>query len=92
MELALARAARRGIFRPTCLVHSLALVDLLRRGGAPGAVIRLGVRPGEIASDSAAIEAHAWVELDGLMLDGATAQGRWFTPLGTVRAATRTRR
>lgn len=92
MELALARAGRRGLFRPTCLVHSLALVDLLGRNGATGAVIRLGVRPGTRSDVGRGLEAHAWVELDGLMLDGGTAQARRFTPLGAVQAAPPPRR
>lgn len=120
LELALARAGRRGLFRPSCLVHSMALVAMLARHGAPGAVIRLGVRPGgrgdlggmrsgdagspggtdavtvggaagdsgtpQVATRVATIEAHAWVELDGLTLDGGTGHVRRFTPLGSVRA------
>ncbi|HEX5580611.1 MAG TPA: hypothetical protein VFX39_03475, partial [Gemmatimonadaceae bacterium] len=33
---AIDRASRRGLFRPTCLVRSLALVRLLERWGVPG--------------------------------------------------------
>ncbi len=41
---ALDRAARRGLFRPSCLVRSLALLRLLERGGVSGARMRIGVR------------------------------------------------
>lgn len=91
LELALARAARRGLFRPTCLVRSLALADLLGRHGVKGAEIRIGVRQpsAETAAPQAtsgALEAHAWVELDGTILGDDPRQARRFTPLGGVRA------
>lgn len=90
LELALARAARRGLFRPTCLVRSLALADLLGRHGLKGAEIRIGVRQpwGEAAGAQAttgSLEAHAWVELDGTILGDDPRQARRFTPLGGVR-------
>lgn len=90
LELAIARAARRGLFRPTCLVRSLALADLLTSHGVPGAEIRVGVRhPGASAAPMSAagtrLEAHAWVELDGLVLDEDTRRTHSFTPLGGVR-------
>lgn len=60
---ALTRAARYGVFRPRCLVRSLALQRMLRRHGVDGAEIRIGVRfqDGEFG-------AHAWIELDGRVL------------------------
>ncbi len=90
LELAIARAARRGIFRPSCLVRSLALADLLARRGVAGAEIRVGVRhPGEgVASPGESgpqLEAHAWVELDGVVLGDDYRRAHSFTPLGGVR-------
>jgi hypothetical protein len=90
LELALARAERRGLFRPTCLVRSLALADLLASHGVTGAEIRIGVRPpaedGSAPLDRRSLEAHAWVELDGMVLGDDPRRARRFTPLGGVRA------
>lgn len=47
----------------TCLTQSLVLVWLLERRGIP-AELRIGVRKGERG-----FEAHAWVELDGAVLN-----------------------
>jgi hypothetical protein len=52
-------AAHRLPMRSTCLTRSLALACLLRRRGAP-AHVRIGVR-----FASGALDAHAWVELEG---------------------------
>src|SRR6185437_2309636 len=38
------RAARRGVFRPKCLVRSMALHRMLERSSIEGSVIRIGVR------------------------------------------------
>lgn len=90
LELALARAERRGLFRPTCLVRSLALADLLASHGVAGAEIRIGVRPpaegGTEPPDRRSLEAHAWVELDGVVLGDDPRRARRFTPLGGVHA------
>lgn len=56
-------AARRGLVRTSCLQHALVLWTLLKRHGFDAA-IRFGVRKNE-----AALEAHAWVELDGRVLN-----------------------
>lgn len=45
-----------------CLTRSLALAWILRRRGLPGELC-LGVR-----NSTGAFEAHAWVEVDGLVL------------------------
>lgn len=91
LELALARAGRRGLFRPSCLVRSLALAELLERHGVRGAEIRIGVRPRPLAGGEprppAPLEAHAWVELDGQILGEDARSARRFTPLGGLRAA-----
>ena len=60
---AVRRVAIYGIFRPTCLVRSLAICRLLRREGIEGGRIRVGValREGKFV-------AHAWVEHDGVVI------------------------
>src|SRR5690606_26453267 len=56
-------AGRRGPLAANCLPQSLLLYFLLRRRGfAP--TLKIGVRKQE-----AALDAHAWVELDGHSLD-----------------------
>ena len=81
---AVRRAARLSPVAPSCLVRSLALADVLARAGVPGGLIRLGVR-----RDGRALDAHAWVELDGRVIgDDPRHVGR-FTPLGAVLPARR---
>jgi hypothetical protein len=60
LGLAIVRAARFGVFRPQCLVRSVALSRMLTSRGIDGAVVKIGVRRagGEFL-------AHAWVELAG---------------------------
>lgn len=60
---AITRAAGYGVFRPQCLVRSLAIQRMLRRRGVTGSTIRIGVRlrDGEF-------NAHAWVEIGGLVI------------------------
>ncbi|MEO5595972.1 MAG: lasso peptide biosynthesis B2 protein [Lysobacteraceae bacterium] len=60
-ELA-AIAGRRSAIRTTCLRQALLLQWLLRRRGLD-AQLRIGVR-----KNNAALDAHAWVELDGVAL------------------------
>lgn len=72
-ELA-AIAGRRGAVPATCLPQSLLVHALLRRRGlAPE--LKLGVRQGGMG-----LQAHAWVELDGIALGPGEAD---FTPLVT---------
>lgn len=73
LERAVARASRNGLFRPSCLVRSVALGDLLRRRGVTHACLRVGVRwvEGEF-------RAHAWVELDGQPVGDAPEVGAVF--------------
>lgn len=70
-------AARRGPYRPACLPRSLALWAILRWQGHP-AELRLGVRKKE-----GALQAHAWVELDGRPLNDRLGVGERFAPLET---------
>ena len=58
--------------RPRCLARSLALRSLLRRQGVD-ARLRLGVR-----KDGSLLDAHAWVEADGVMVGEA---GEGYAPL-----------
>jgi hypothetical protein len=74
-------AARYGVFRPKCLVRSLALNRMLDERGIPGSVIRVGVR----MQPSRDFDAHAWVELDGLVLGDTEEHVGTFTPLPDLR-------
>jgi hypothetical protein len=56
-------AARRGPYSATCLPRSLTLWWLLRRRGIDS-YLRIGVR-----KEADRLEAHAWVELRGLVLN-----------------------
>jgi hypothetical protein len=58
-----AAASRRGLCRGNCLEQSLVLWALLRERGIH-AQLRVGVRKGE-----GGLEAHAWVELEGVVLN-----------------------
>ena len=78
---ALKRAERYGPWRGACLVRSLALHRLLERGGVPGSVVRVGVRLG--GDSNPAFEAHAWVEVQGVVVgDRPSVKTQW-TMLGT---------
>lgn len=66
-------AGRHGAISATCLRQSLLLYWILRRRGLQP-VVRLGVRK----SAGAALDAHAWVELDGHPLATAPIQHQPF--------------
>ncbi|MCB1033151.1 MAG: lasso peptide biosynthesis B2 protein [Acidobacteria bacterium] len=73
------RAARGLPFSTSCLDRSAALLDLLRREGLEGD-LRIGVRRG-----LEGVEAHAWVELNGEVLnDSADVHQRYSAFQGTV--------
>lgn len=76
MAIAVDRAARLGLFRPTCLVRAIALEKLLHREHVNSATVRVGV-----LRDEAALLAHAWIELDGRVLGDSPANVRRFVPL-----------
>jgi hypothetical protein len=61
--LAVHRASDYGLFRPSCLIRSIALVRLLDRAGIRGAALRAGVKR---RNDQ--FLAHAWVELGETVL------------------------
>ncbi|MBA3443364.1 MAG: lasso peptide biosynthesis B2 protein [Gemmatimonadales bacterium] len=76
---AVRRAARFGVFRPSCLVRSVALINLLQRSGIPGGRLRIGVRP-----TGGKLLAHAWVEYGNRVLGDWPAHVRNFQPLMNV--------
>lgn len=67
-------AARYGLFRLKCLPQSLVLWWLLRRQGLAGELY-IGVRP-----EPSRLEAHAWVEFQGLVLNDSEDVARRFAP------------
>lgn len=79
-------AAARNIFvRANCLEQSLVLWWLLRRRGIDAA-LRIGGR-----KESGQFEAHAWVELDGVVLDGSNQEHRHFVPFESPGLSMETR-
>lgn len=76
------RAARRGVFRPKCLVRSLALHRMLERSGIHGSVIRIGVR-----REGDELLAHAWVEHMGITLIDPPSAVAAFSRLTDTRLA-----
>jgi hypothetical protein len=68
-------AARRGVGRPTCLARSVTLWWLLRRRGIDS-TLRIGVR----TVVDGRMEAHAWVEHAGLVLNDADDVSERFAP------------
>ncbi len=69
------RVKRYSMFRGNCLSQSLALCRILRRRGLQPS-LRLGVRLADRKFD-----AHAWVELDGRVLNDSQDVHTRFTPL-----------
>lgn len=61
-------------FRTSCLEQSLVLCRMLRHRGM-NADLRIGAR-----KEANRFEAHAWVELDGTVLDGGGAEHLHFVP------------
>ena len=76
LAIAVLRAARYGVFRPQCLVRSVALSRMLETRGIRGAVVRVGVR-----RTSTEFLAHAWVELGGETLGDADEHVGSFVPV-----------
>jgi hypothetical protein len=67
-------AARHLFFSPNCLVQSLTLLSMCRSRDIQ-AQLRVGAR-----SDSGAFQAHAWVELNGIVLNEPSGEHRHFVP------------
>jgi len=76
LALAMLRAARFGVFRPQCLVRSMALSRMLAAHGITGSMVRVGVR-----RKNGEFLAHAWVELGGETLGDADEHVGTFAPL-----------
>jgi hypothetical protein len=80
LRVAVARAARFGLTRPTCLTRALALMRLLEREGFAQGVVRIGVR-----REQGVFAAHAWVDYDGTPLDLDPRLSRPFVTLTDAR-------
>jgi hypothetical protein len=80
LALALARAAAHHVVAMTCLPRALTLRAMLAARGV-ASVLRIGVRRRD-----GAIEAHAWIEVDGAAVGEPEAVERRFLPLVTPRA------
>jgi len=76
LALAIVRAARFGVFRPQCLVRSVALSQMLTDRRISGALVRVGVR-----RKNGEFSAHAWVELAGETLGDADDHVGSFVPM-----------
>ena len=68
-------AAERGLFQANCLQQTLVLWCLLRRNHIESE-LRFGARKQE-----GQVQAHAWVELNGVALNEASDVGYHFSPL-----------
>ncbi|MGH7459849.1 MAG: lasso peptide biosynthesis B2 protein [Longimicrobiales bacterium] len=77
---AITRAARYGVFRPKCLVRSLALQKMLENRGLCGSELRIGVR-----LQNGVFSAHAWVELSGRVVGDSPQTVQQFTPTTDLR-------
>jgi hypothetical protein len=77
--VAINRAVLYGVFRPQCLVRSLALHRMLEKDGIKGSVVRVGVQ-----LRNGTFVAHAWVEYGGEALGEDTQSLRRFEPLDNV--------
>lgn len=73
-------ASRRGLFRPNCLVRSVAIGRLLEREGVTGWRMRIGVR-----DRGGHFEAHAWIELGSRILGDSSDHVGSFERLTDVR-------
>ena len=77
---AVSLVAQHGVFRPNCLVRSLALSRLLETEQVRGWHVRIGVR-----ERTGRFEAHAWVELGAEVLGDSREHVASFQPLTDVR-------
>ena len=80
VSMAISRAARFGLFRPSCLVRAIALQRLLDASGLSGSTVRVGVR-----RDSGDFAAHAWVEYGDRVLGESKSRVSRFRRLGHLR-------
>src|SRR5690606_25498440 len=77
---AVTRAASYGVFRPHCLVRSMAIQHMLRRRGIAAGGLRIGVRrrDGEF-------QAHAWFEIDGVVVGDSRQHVQTFPRVTDIR-------
>ncbi|MCC7003274.1 MAG: lasso peptide biosynthesis B2 protein [Gemmatimonadaceae bacterium] len=80
IALAVMRTAERGLFRPYCLVQSLALRELLLADGITGVSIRIGVR-----RHRGVFQAHAWVRWGDVVLGDSAEHVATFTEVDDLR-------
>lgn len=80
LAYAVSLASRHGVFRPSCLVRSLALSRLLECEEVSGWHVRIGVRERD-----GRFEAHAWVELSAEILADSAEHVASFERLTDVR-------
>ena len=71
-------------FRASCLEQSLVLCHMLRRRGM-NADLRIGAR-----KEANRFEAHAWVELDGTVIDSSGAEHSHFVPFEQSKSSMET--
>jgi hypothetical protein len=71
-------AAERGLYRAKCLERSLVLRWILSREGVDARIV-LGAR-----KENDEMQAHAWVEVDGVSLDDVTDTHRPFSPFEKI--------
>lgn len=83
LSQAVSRVRRYGPYRGNCLSTSIALLWLLRRHGCD-AVLRLGAQ-----LKPEGLTAHAWVELDGVVLNDTADVVTRYTPFGDWRTLSR---
>lgn len=74
-------ADRHGLVHPSCLVKSLTLWWLLGRQGIPSE-LRVGVR-----KESGNLEAHAWVEREGIALNEPEERHRHYAAFDAALAS-----
>lgn len=79
LALAVMRAAENGVFRPLCLVRSVALKRLLDRHGFDGSIVRIGVR-----MHRGRFAAHAWVAYNDQILGDQEWHVKSFAELDEV--------
>jgi hypothetical protein len=76
-------AARHLPWQPSCLPRSLVLWFLLRRQGVP-AELRIGVRKSQQQ-----LQAHAWVEVEGQVVNDAPDIAAEYRPFEDIATALR---
>ena len=74
-------AAQRGLYRFKCLDQSLVLRWLLRRQGIDARIV-FGAR-----KEDEQMEAHAWVEIEGVPISDDEGEHQQFSPLGELAAS-----